>query len=144
MDARLQNSERIIIAANSKLLAYEKVLGTLEVRTQTMLQVVFQRAIDFSSLETVNVKNKYNANNVVYGGSVIKSYSSGCKLLFSYDRGDIILEGGKEYMLRGFSGIPMHWTIKNRSQSPCSTKFQISSTPRGRSSKWSDDPSVHE
>lgn len=139
----ISNTEKEAISANSKLSAYEKILGTLEMRTQTMLQIVFQRAIDFSPLEHVDVKEKYNASNIIYGGSIIEPHYSGCDLLFIYDGGEIPLVSGERFVVRGFAGQEMTWSIKNKSNRSCGMKLLISSTPRGRSREWSDDPSIH-
>lgn len=139
----ISHTEKEIISANSKLSAYEKLLGTLEMRTQTMLQIVFQRAIDFLPLEHVDVKDKYNASNIIYGGSIIEPHYSNCDLLFVYDGGEIPLMSGERFVVRGFSGQEMTWSIKNKSNRSCGMKLLISSTPRGRSREWSDDPSIH-
>jgi hypothetical protein len=145
LNGKIIRSEKEIISANSKLSAYEKILGKLEMRTQTMLQVVFQRIIDFDPLEVVDVEKKYNASNVIYGGSIIEPYYHNCDLEFIYDRGKFPLKHDKKFVVQGFAGQEMKWSIKNNSNLSCNgMKLLIYSTPIGRSKQWSDDSSIHD
>ena len=131
----IDSLNRELVTYQSKLSAYEKVLGDIKNYSERQTQLVMIQAV------TITQNGTWKAPNKVYGGSLIKIFffkQATLRLKYGSET-HIIRPAGDEWysaFVRGNSGEEMEWSLTSM-DGKFEGKVALYSTPRSRSSDWS-------